>query len=237
MKTLPILAASGPCPAELGDLHGRRFRSLRISLTPACNFACVYCRPADHRTFEHGSDLLSLEEIARTVRVAASLGFRKVRLTGGEPLVRPRIAEFVAEISAVPGIRQIALTTNGSLLRRHAERLRNAGLHRVNVSLDSLERQTAAKLAGGDVLEQVLDGLQAAADVDLPVKLNVVPIRGVNDHEALDLVAFGAERGWEVRFIEYMPMGRVAAALGAGRGLPSATVPTRELRERLSARF
>ncbi|WP_207622031.1 GTP 3',8-cyclase MoaA [Alienimonas californiensis] len=213
------------------DRFDRRFRSLRVSLTPACNFACVYCRPADHRTFQHGSALLSLGEIARVVRTAAGLGFRKVRLTGGEPLVRPHVPDLVADLKAIPGIAEVALTTNGSLLPRHAGRLKSAGLDRVNVSLDSLNREAAAKLAGRDVLAEVLAGLEAAASTGLPVKLNVVPVRGVNDHEALDLALYGAERGWEVRFIEYMPMGRVA------QSLPDATVPTAELRERLAERF
>ncbi len=158
-------------------------------------------------------------------------GFRKVRLTGGEPLVRPHVPDLVTDLKAIPGIRQVALTTNGSLLPRHARRLKSAGLDRANVSLDSLDRDAAAKLAGRDVLDEVLAGLDAAAAAGLAVKLNVVPVRGVNDHEATALVEFGASRGWEVRFIEYMPMGRVA------RTLPNATVPTAELRDRLSERF
>ena len=226
---LPILDA--PRGESLRDGYGRRFRSLRVSLTPACNFACVYCRPADHRTFRHGSDLLSLGEIARVVRAAAKLGFRKVRLTGGEPLVRPHVPDLVADLKGTPGVRQVALTTNGSLLPRHAKRLKSAGLDRANVSLDSLDPATAARLAGTDVLADVLAGLDAAADVGLPVKLNVVPVRGVNDHEAGDLVRYAAARGWEVRFIEFMPMGE------AGRALPDATVPSAELRDRLAADF
>ncbi|NNJ24234.1 GTP 3',8-cyclase MoaA [Alienimonas chondri] len=224
--SLPVIDAT-----SLTDRHARTFRSLRVSLTPACNFACVYCRPADHRTFQHGSDLLSLGEIARTVGVAAQLGFRKVRLTGGEPLVRPHVPDLVADLKSIPGIEQVALTTNGSLLPKHAARLKSAGLDRVNVSLDSLDREATAKLAGRDVLDEVLAGLDAAAAAELPVKLNVVPVRGVNDHETLDLASYGAERGWEVRFIEYMPMGRVASSL------PDATVPSAELRERLAERF
>ena len=222
---------SGPGLPVLRDNHARTFRSLRVSLTPACNFACVYCRPADHRTFEHGSDLLSLGEIARVVGVAARLGFRKVRLTGGEPLVRPHVPDLVADLKSLPGVRQVALTTNGSLLPRHAKRLKAAGLDRANISLDSLDRDAAAKLAGRDVLEEVLAGLDAAAAAGLAVKLNVVPVRGVNDHEAVELALFGAARGWEVRFIEYMPMGKVA------RSLPEATVPSAELRARLAERF
>ena len=223
--------ASGLELPILRDRHARTFRSLRVSLTPACNFACVYCRPADHRTFRHGSDLLSLGEIARVARVAAGLGFRKVRLTGGEPLVRPHVPDLVADLKATPGVRQVALTTNGSLLPRHAGRLAAAGLDRANVSLDSLRPEVAAELAGKDVLADVLAGLDAAADAGLPVKLNVVPVRGVNDGEAVELVRFGAVRGWEVRFIEYMPMGSVA------RSLPDATVPTAELRDRLAGHF
>lgn len=233
--SLPILHA--PPAGRLEDRHGRTFRSLRVSLTPACNFACVYCRPADHRTFRHGTDLLSLGEIARVVRVAAGLGFAKVRLTGGEPLVRPHVPDLVEDLKAIPGIRRVAVTTNGSLLPRHAARLAAAGIDGVNVSLDSLDRDTAARLAGRDVLDEVLAGLDAAQAAGLRVKLNVVPVRGVNDHEAVELVRYGAARGWEVRFIEYMPMGQVGQTFGGGGGLPDATVPTAELRDRLSAAF
>ena len=229
MSRADSLACASGSLNILRDPHGRTFRSLRVSLTPACNFACVYCRPADHRTFRHGSDLLSLGEIVRVVRAGAAFGFRKVRLTGGEPLVRPHVPDLVQDLKAVPGVRQVALTTNGSLLPKHAARLAVAGLDRVNVSLDSLDRSVAAKLAGKDVLADVLAGLDAAAHAGLPVKLNVVPVRGVNDNEAADLVRFGAARGWEVRFIEYMPMGETAKAL------PDATVPSAELRDRLNA--
>ena len=222
---LPVL----PPPSRLRDGHGRTFRSLRVSLTPACNFACVYCRPADHRTFRHGANLLSLGEIARVVKVAATLGFRKIRLTGGEPLVRPHVPDLVQDLKAVPGIDRVALTTNGSLLPRQAKRLAAAGLDGANVSLDSLDRETAATLAGKDVLTDVLAGLDAAAAAGLRVKLNCVPVRGTNDREAADLVRFAAARGWEMRLIEFMPMGE------AGRNLPDATVPSAELRDRLAA--
>ena len=232
-RPLPVLNAS-PGGTPLVDRHGRGFRSLRISVTPACNFACVYCRPADHETFRHGSALLSFPELVRVAGVAAGLGFTKLRLTGGEPLVRPGLPGLVRDLKAVRGVEQVALTTNGSLLPRHARALYDAGLDRVNVSLDSLNQETAAELAGKDVLADVLAGLDAAAAAGLPVKLNCVPVRGVNDREAADLVRFAHARGWELRFIEFMPMGEAGRLLD-GTHADGATVPGAELRARLAA--
>lgn len=151
--------------------------------------------------------ILRYEEAARLVRVAAGLGVRKVRVTGGEPLVRRDVDRFVAALAAVPGIDDLSLTTNGVLLEAFAPRLARAGLRRVNVSLDSLRRERFARLAGRDRLAEVLRGLEAAAGSGLgPIKINAVLLRGINDDEAVDLVAFGRERGYEVRFIEFMPL-------------------------------
>lgn len=151
--------------------------------------------------------ILRYEEAARLVRVAAGLGVRKVRVTGGEPLVRRDVDRFVAALAAVPGIDDLSLTTNGVLLEAFAPRLARAGLRRVNVSLDSLRRERFARLAGRDRLAEVLRGLEAAAASGLgPIKINAVLLRGINDDEAVDLVAFGRERGYEVRFIEFMPL-------------------------------
>lgn len=152
-------------------------------------------------------EILRYEEAARLVRVAAAQGVRKVRVTGGEPLVRRDVDRLVAELAAIPGVDDLSLTTNGVLLERFAAGLREAGLRRVNVSLDSLRRERFSRLTGRDRLADVLRGLEAAAAAGLgPIKINAVLLRGVNDDEAIDLVAFGRERGYEVRFIEFMPL-------------------------------
>ncbi len=192
----------------LHDTHGRRFAYLRVSVTPRCNFRCVYCMPADGVQLPAKDNLLSLDEIARVVRVAADIGFSKVRLTGGEPLARPGVTDLVRDIAATAGIGEVTMTTNASLLPRHAEPLKRAGLSRVNISLDSLHRDTAATLARRDVLPSVLAGIDAAIAARLgPIKLNCVVLPGVNDGELGDLVRYAAERDLEIRFIEYMPMG------------------------------
>ena len=152
-------------------------------------------------------EILRYEEAARLVRVASGLGVRRVRVTGGEPLVRRDVDRFVAALAAVPGIDDLSLTTNGVLLESLAPRLAAAGLRRVNVSLDSLRRDRFARLTGRDRLADVLRGLEAAAASGLgPIKINAVLLRGINDDEAVDLVAFGRDRGYEVRFIEFMPL-------------------------------
>ena len=225
MSALPIL------PEPLADRHGRRFGSLRIGVTAACDFRCVYCLPADYRTFVHGPELLTYGEIARVAAVAVRLGMSRIRLTGGEPLVRPRLPELVGRLAAPAGVGELALTTNGARLPRHAADLKAAGLTGVNVSLDALDRAVAERLARRDVLPLVLAGIDAALAAGLEVKLNAVVIRGVNDDQVRSLVAFAASRGCVMRFIEYMPMGTVRA------DLPDATVPAARLREILAADY
>jgi cyclic pyranopterin phosphate synthase len=155
----------------------------------------------------HG-DILTYEEIERTVRVAARAGTGKIRLTGGEPLVRKGIERLVEVLAAVPGVAEVCLTTNGSLLARHARALRSAGLRRVTVSLDTLRRDRFLRIASVDSLDAVLEGIQAALDAGLrPLKANAVVLRGVNDDEVGDFLRFARERDVEVRFIEYMPLG------------------------------
>ena len=196
------------------DRFGRRLRDLRISVTDRCNFRCRYCMPrevfgADHQFLDR-AELLSFEEITRLVRVFAELGVRKIRLTGGEPLLRRNLEDLVAMISAVPGIEDIALTTNASLLAAKAQELREAGLRRVTVSLDSLDEQHFAQISDTRVpLSQVLRGIEAARRVGLaPIKINSVIKRGVNDgDDLLRLAEFGREHGHIVRFIEYMDVG------------------------------
>ncbi len=198
---------------RLADRLGRGLRDLRISVTDRCNFRCRYCMPREvfgpDFAFLERSELLTFEEIATVVRVFARLGVRKVRLTGGEPLVRRNLERLVELIAAVDGIDDIALTTNGSLLARKAADLRAAGLRRVTVSLDSVDEQVFSSMADVDIpLRQVLDGIVAARDAGYaPIKLNAVVKRGVNDDGLLDLAAYAREQGHVVRYIEYMDVG------------------------------
>ncbi|MCA1595820.1 MAG: GTP 3',8-cyclase MoaA [Chloroflexi bacterium] len=190
------------------DPFGRRIDYLRISVTDRCNFRCLYCMPAEGVPFVEKSELLSFEEIASIVAVAARLGVRKIRLTGGEPLVRRDLDHLVARISAVPGIGEISLTTNGALLGSLAGPLARAGLKRINVSLDSLDEETCQRMSRGGQLADVLDGIHAAKEAGLdPIKINAVVVRGLNDHEVGRLARLSATHGFHVRFIELMPIG------------------------------
>ena len=196
--------------APLLDRFGRVHRYLRVSVTDRCNYRCVYCMPAEGLSWMPRSDLLRYEEIGRLVGVFAKLGVDKVRLTGGEPTVRSDIEALVAAIAAQPGIRDVAMTTNGHTLRKLAPRLAAAGLSRVNVSIDSLRPERFAEMTRGGELSRVLSGIDAAVAAGLrPVKLNAVVIGGQNDDEIIDLVRYAGERAPAValRFIEYMPFG------------------------------
>lgn len=181
---------------------------LRISVTDRCDMRCVYCMPGEGMPFMDHDTYMTNDEIARVVRVAAQQGVFKIRLTGGEPLVRPGLVDLVREIAATPGIREVAMSTNASKLARYATPLAEAGLRRVNVSLDSLRPARFREITRGASLEKTLAGLAAAEEAGLrPIKVNTVVMRGLNHDEVPDLVALGAERGWQVRFIEYMPIG------------------------------
>ena len=193
--------------ASLVDSHGRVHTSLRLSVTDRCNIRCVYCMPAGSIQFLPRDQILTFEEIARFVRVLADCGVRRVRLTGGEPLVRSQLPDLVQQIACVPGIEDVALTTNGILLADQADALRRAGLRRVNISLDSLTEEGFRKIARRDGLEQVLAGIGAAQEVGFEtIRLNAIAMRGVTEHEAVELARFARERGLELRFIEYMPL-------------------------------
>lgn len=198
--------------ADVRDVRGRGLRDLRVSVTDRCNFRCRYCMPrevfgADH-AFLPRAELLTFEELERIVRAAAAVGVHKVRLTGGEPLLRRGIAQLVARLAAVDGIDDLALTTNGSLLPALAEPLRTAGLHRVTVSLDSLDDATFRAVSDVTLpLARVMEGLDAARAAGFRVKLNTVVKRGVNDHELVDLAAYARAHGDTIRFIEYMDVG------------------------------
>ncbi len=191
------------------DGFGRRIEYLRISVTDKCNLRCVYCMPEEGLPWLKREDLLSYEEIAEVVRVMAGMGLRRVRLTGGEPLVRQDLPRLAAMISAVPGIEDLSLSTNAVLLADTAKELRVAGVDRLNISLDSLdpERFDAIVRRPGS-FQRVMAGLDAAEREGFaPIKLNVVLIRGENDHEVADFAAITRERPWHIRFIELMPTG------------------------------
>jgi len=193
--------------SQLVDSLGRVHTNLRVSVTDRCNIRCFYCMPAENVRFKPRHELLTFEEIERLVRVAAGLGVDKVRLTGGEPLVRHQLSVLVAKLAAIPGIREIALTTNGILLAEQAAELKRAGLKRLNISLDSLNRDTFFRIARREGLEQVLAGIFAARDAGFgKIRLNAVAIRGLTEPDVVPLVLFARQHGLEMRFIEFMPL-------------------------------
>jgi cyclic pyranopterin phosphate synthase len=196
-----------PNPA-VADQFGRSLRSLRVSVTDRCNLRCNYCMPEEDYIWLPRQELLTFEEITRLVEVFTSLGVEDVRLTGGEPLLRRDLPSLVRLLAANPRIRDLALTTNGVLFAEHGEALRDAGLHRVTLSLDTLRPERFAALTGRDAHAQVLAGIAAAQRLGFPrLKLDTVVIRGVNDGELADLIEYGRGVGAEVRFIEYMDVG------------------------------
>ena len=224
-----------PQPPRLQDRLGRPLRDLRISVTDRCNFRCPYCMPAEVFGRDHAflprREILNFEEIARFVRVASTHGVKKVRLTGGEPLVRREVERLVAMISAVDGVDDVALTTNGTALAAKAQALKNAGLSRVTVSLDSLDDAVFQRMNGvGVPVARVLEGIQAARAAGLwPIKLNTVVKRGLNDAGLLEIARFGREHGYVVRFIEFMDVGHTN-----GWRLDD-VVPATEIVERIGA--
>jgi len=194
-----------PVSDALVDKHGRRLRKLRVSLTEACNLRCVYCMP-EHATFAHANELLSPTEIVDIVSDLAELGIEAVRITGGEPTLRPEFPEIARRICGIPSLR-VGLTTNGFRLREHAASLAQWGMHGVNVSLDSLDPDNFRRMARGGDLAKVIDGIRAARDAGLVVKINAVVMRGMNDHELEAFHDFALVEGVEVRFLELMRIG------------------------------
>lgn len=192
----------------LKDSYDRKISDLRISLTDRCNFRCFYCLPNGEPPLARKDTILTFEEIARISRIFVSLGIQKIRLTGGEPLIRrdvPQLVEMLSE--SKPDLRDIALTTNGFDLPRHAASLKTAGLDRVTISLDSLDRKNFEDITGVDALSKVLDAIAAARQFGFdPVKINAVVIRGRNDHEVVNLARFARENSISMRFIEFMPL-------------------------------
>ena len=189
------------------DSFGRMHNNLRISVTDRCNIRCFYCMPAEDVQFMDKSELLSFDEIERFVRVAVPLGVDKLRLTGGEPLVRRELYKLVAKLAGVPGVKDIGLTTNGILLADQAAELHDAGLRRINISLDALTPEKFKQFTRRDGFEQVIAGIEAAKAAGFdPVKINAVSVRGLTEDQIVPFGHFARETGIEVRFIEYMPL-------------------------------
>ncbi|MFD2670331.1 GTP 3',8-cyclase MoaA [Marinicrinis sediminis] len=194
--------------SKLVDAYGRAHDYLRISVTDQCNLKCVYCMPEEGMTFEPASHLLTPQELTVIVETAAKLGIRKLRLTGGEPTVRKDLIDIIERLSRIPHIEDIALTTNGLHLARKARALKEAGITRLNISLDSLVPERYHAITRGGHLKQVFKGLEAAFEAGFsPIKLNVVVLKGVNDDEILSFVSLTKQYAIQVRFIEYMPIG------------------------------
>ena len=226
---------STPEGLQWRDRHQRQVTYLRVSVTERCNFRCVYCMPAQGDPFAPQPELLTVAELGQLVEVFASRGVSKVRITGGEPLVRSDVPQLVARLHQVPGIEHVALTTNAFLLERQAEALAKAGLNSVNISLDSLRPERFERLARVDGLDRVLRGLTRAQQVGIPsIKLNAVVIRGFNDDEVIELVEFAMSRGVIMRFIEFMPIGRSTIWGASGK---DTCVSAAQLRKTLSERW
>lgn len=242
-------------PGLLPDSHGRVMRDLRISVTDRCNFRCLYCLPETEEAanfyrskydplknpnplkpivheWKPRSQLLSFEEIERVARVAVDLGIEKLRLTGGEPLLRRGLPDLVAKLAVIPGVKDLAMTTNGFHFLQQARALRDAGLRRVTFSMDSLDPANFKKMTGRDGLREVLAGIQSARELGFsPVKVNAVIIRGINDHELEGIAEFARRENLSFRFIEFMPLDSSRA------WLKEMVVPGREILARLRERF
>ena len=193
------------------DRFGREINYLRVSVTDRCNLRCVYCMPEEGISVMNHDDILRYEEMLRVVRSSVGLGIVKVRVTGGEPLVRRGVVGFLSSLASLPGLKDLSLTTNGTLLGSMADDIFNAGVRRINVSLDSLNGVKYARITRGGFLDDVLGGLERARRVGFsPIKINVVTIKGLNEDEIIDFARLTIEQPYQVRFIELMPLGRAA---------------------------
>ncbi len=217
--------------ATLSDGFGRRIEYIRLSVTDRCDLRCFYCMPKGFRDFEEPEDWLSFEEIERVVAAFARLGVSRVRVTGGEPLVRKNLTDLTARLAAIEGLEDLSLSTNAVRLAPHAARLRASGVTRINVSLDTLRADRFREITQGR-LDKVLAGLRAAKAAGMgPIKINMVVMKGVNDDEVEDMVDFCIEHGFTLRFIETMPMGET------GRNASEHYVDLQTVKARLAERF
>ena len=214
------------------DTYKRPLQDLRISVTDRCNFRCSYCMPLDQYEWINKKEILTFEEIARLATLFVQLGVDKIRLTGGEPLVRQNLDRLVGKLSVIDGLKDLCLTTNGALLAEKVEALKQAGLRRINVSLDSLDPDKFREITKRGDLRKVLDGLFAAKRHGLePIKLNAVIERGVNDDDIIPLVEFAREHGFGMRFIEYMDVGN------ANNWTSAKLVPKQEIIAEIHSRY
>ncbi len=221
--------------SSMKDHLGRTIEYLRISLTDRCNYRCIYCMPEEGVVSLPHEQILRIEEIAHLVRIAAELGIKSVRLTGGEPLVRKGVVDLVRDVANTPGIENVSLTTNGVLLPKMADDLKRAGLSRVNISLDTLDEDQFAYITRRGHLHETLDGIEAALEAGFdPVKINAVTVRSLNQ-DYLAFARLSVDRPLHVRFIEYMPVGDSAGVAGCGWG-PADVVPNEEVLATINSR-
>ncbi len=215
---------------NLVDTYGRKIDYLRISITDHCNLKCYYCTPFSGRGHLERSQILTYEEMLKVAKAAATVGITKIRITGGEPLVRKGVVEFCRMLSELDGLKSLALTTNGIYLEEMAEPLFNAGVRRINISLDTLRPERFEKITGYDWLPRVLAGIKRAAQIGMdPIKINTVVMRGVNDDEIEDLARLTLDRPYHVRFIELMPTD--SSAFGAYESL---YMPVEEIMKKIN---
>jgi cyclic pyranopterin phosphate synthase len=216
---------------SLVDTFGRTIEYVRLSVTDRCNLRCFYCLPKNFKQFQHRDECLSFEEIERLIRIFSDLGVHRVRLTGGEPLVRKDLPILAGKLHKIPGIEDLSLSTNACLLAQHARSLRAAGVSRINVSLDTLRPDRFMEITG-NMLEPVLEGLMAAKAAGMtPIKINVLAMRGINDDEYGNIAEFCMEHDFTLRFIETMPMG------SAGQKASEHFLDLRTVRDRLAKRY
>src|ERR1700730_9937567 len=218
---------------RLRDSYGRVADDLRISITDRCNFRCIYCMPAEGLKWLKRDDILRFEEIVRLARIFVErYGVRTIRITGGEPLVRIKVEELVGMINAIDPTLDITMTTNGVLLRDKAQALKEAGLKRINISLDTLSMERFHEIARSDQFARTMDGIQAATEAGLsPIKLNMVVMKGHNDDEVVDFARLARDKGYEVRFIEFMPLD------GDNIWTNEQVVPSRRIQEQIEDLF
>jgi GTP 3',8-cyclase len=213
---------------ELIDSFARNAIKLRISITDRCNMRCVYCMPTNNNEWFEQNDILVYDEIVRLARILARLGIEKIRITGGEPLVRPKLEDLIRKLSNLDGIKSISMTTNGLFLRDKVMQLRDAGLNSINVSLDTFKEDRFKAITGVQGLDNVVSAMYAAENAGLEVKVNTVIIRGWNDDEIVDFAKFARNTGYTVRFIEFMPLD------GTGIWEPKLVVSKRETIQRIN---
>ncbi len=216
--------------SKLIDKYGRKLNYLRLSITDRCNFRCLYCMPSEGIDKKGHVDVLTYEELLRISEIAVNMGVEKIRLTGGEPLIRKGIYDFLPRLTALSGLKDVSVTTNGMFLKDNIEKIRSAGINRLNISLDSLKREKFRLITGEDGLKNVWEGILAAEKAGFsPIKINTVVIKGVNEDEIPDLARLSFDHPFHIRFIEYMPMDR------EDMRIPLSHVSNALIKERLSA--